>query len=289
MTPSGNLPSQPELPPSPPTWSPTPAVPPTPPATPPPLLQAPGAGGPVPPGAGGGHLLAGAAKAGEGGPTRPTDIPPLSPHAPQAPHHAWVGWLGSCFASSLTLSCPPGLSLWWGHVRRWAGMGPQLRAADGAQPLPPCQDYESKLEALQRQMDSRLFPEANEEEEEPEDEGEGPPAWSPRRCFGPQAAPWGAPIPRGEALSLGGRIQGDRAAAGKHPHMCAHVCTCVWFQRQQPGPGGGQDGRPVPTYPGPAHRGCCCPRMSSLILPSGLLFWSSAHVAHWLTSRCCGA
>lgn len=38
----------------------------------------------------------------------------------------------------------------------------------------PCfpQDYESKLEALQKQMDSRYYPEANEEEEEPEDEGE---------------------------------------------------------------------------------------------------------------------
>ncbi|NXJ80078.1 KIF1B protein, partial [Trogon melanurus] len=31
-------------------------------------------------------------------------------------------------------------------------------------------DYESKLEALQKQMDSRFYPEANEEEEEPEDE-----------------------------------------------------------------------------------------------------------------------
>lgn len=35
------------------------------------------------------------------------------------------------------------------------------------------QDYESKLEALQKQMDSRYYPEANEEEEEPEDEGKG--------------------------------------------------------------------------------------------------------------------
>lgn len=35
------------------------------------------------------------------------------------------------------------------------------------------QDYESKLEALQKQMDSRYYPEVNEEEEEPEDEGKG--------------------------------------------------------------------------------------------------------------------
>lgn len=35
------------------------------------------------------------------------------------------------------------------------------------------QDYESKLEALQKQMDSRYYPEVNEEEEEPEDEGTG--------------------------------------------------------------------------------------------------------------------
>lgn len=38
-----------------------------------------------------------------------------------------------------------------------------------------CQDYESKLEALQKQMDSRYFPEMNEEDEEPEDEGAGSP------------------------------------------------------------------------------------------------------------------
>ncbi|XP_060097968.1 kinesin-like protein KIF1A isoform X5 [Heteronotia binoei] len=37
-------------------------------------------------------------------------------------------------------------------------------------------DYESKLEALQKQMDSRYYPEANEEEEEPEDEVQ----WSER-------------------------------------------------------------------------------------------------------------
>lgn len=42
------------------------------------------------------------------------------------------------------------------------------------------QDYESKLEALQKQMDSRYYPEANEEEEEPEDEGEG---WKLPRGF----------------------------------------------------------------------------------------------------------
>ncbi|XP_066137246.1 kinesin-like protein KIF1A isoform X19 [Saccopteryx bilineata] len=39
-------------------------------------------------------------------------------------------------------------------------------------------DYESKLEALQRQMDSRYFPEVNEEEEEPEDEV----PWTEREC-----------------------------------------------------------------------------------------------------------
>lgn len=32
-------------------------------------------------------------------------------------------------------------------------------------------DYESRLEALQRQMDSRYYTEVNEEEEEPEDDG----------------------------------------------------------------------------------------------------------------------
>ncbi|XP_025742280.1 kinesin-like protein KIF1A isoform X13 [Callorhinus ursinus] len=39
-------------------------------------------------------------------------------------------------------------------------------------------DYESKLEALQKQMDSRYYPEVNEEEEEPEDEV----PWTEREC-----------------------------------------------------------------------------------------------------------
>nr|XP_044607346.1 kinesin-like protein KIF1A isoform X24 [Equus asinus] len=39
-------------------------------------------------------------------------------------------------------------------------------------------DYESKLEALQKQMDSRYYPEVNEEEEEPEDEVQ----WTEREC-----------------------------------------------------------------------------------------------------------
>ncbi|KAM5271088.1 kinesin-like protein KIF1A isoform 8-T10 [Hipposideros larvatus] len=39
-------------------------------------------------------------------------------------------------------------------------------------------DYESKLEALQKQMDSRYFPEMNEEEDEPEDEVQ----WTEREC-----------------------------------------------------------------------------------------------------------
>uniref|UniRef100_A0A8C8YIX3 plus-end-directed kinesin ATPase n=1 Tax=Prolemur simus TaxID=1328070 RepID=A0A8C8YIX3_PROSS len=40
------------------------------------------------------------------------------------------------------------------------------------------QDYESKLEALQKQMDSRYYSEVNEEEEEPEDEVQ----WTEREC-----------------------------------------------------------------------------------------------------------
>ncbi|XP_049629285.1 kinesin-like protein KIF1A isoform X6 [Suncus etruscus] len=39
-------------------------------------------------------------------------------------------------------------------------------------------DYESKLEALQKQVDSRYYPENNEEEEEPEDEVQ----WTEREC-----------------------------------------------------------------------------------------------------------
>ncbi|KAM6177696.1 kinesin-like protein KIF1A isoform 16-T16 [Rhynchocyon petersi] len=39
-------------------------------------------------------------------------------------------------------------------------------------------DYESKLEALKKQMDSRYYPEVNEEDEEPEDEVQ----WTEREC-----------------------------------------------------------------------------------------------------------
>ncbi|KAM9248988.1 kinesin-like protein KIF1A isoform 3-T3 [Dugong dugon] len=39
-------------------------------------------------------------------------------------------------------------------------------------------DYESKLEALKKQMDARYYPEVNEEEEEPEDEVQ----WTEREC-----------------------------------------------------------------------------------------------------------
>lgn len=39
------------------------------------------------------------------------------------------------------------------------------------------QDYESKLEALQRQVDSRYYPETTEEEEELEEEGEERSYW----------------------------------------------------------------------------------------------------------------
>uniref|UniRef100_A0A8C3C0X8 plus-end-directed kinesin ATPase n=1 Tax=Cairina moschata TaxID=8855 RepID=A0A8C3C0X8_CAIMO len=50
--------------------------------------------------------------------------------------------------------------------QRWgAGAGTGRKGKEGARV-----DYESKLEALQKQMDSRYYPEANEEEEEPEDE-----------------------------------------------------------------------------------------------------------------------
>uniref|UniRef100_A0A8C8YIA7 plus-end-directed kinesin ATPase n=1 Tax=Prolemur simus TaxID=1328070 RepID=A0A8C8YIA7_PROSS len=44
--------------------------------------------------------------------------------------------------------------------------------------LASLQDYESKLEALQKQMDSRYYSEVNEEEEEPEDEVQ----WTEREC-----------------------------------------------------------------------------------------------------------
>lgn len=98
-------------------------------------------------------------------------------------------------------------------------------------------------------MESRYFPEVNEEEEEPEDEGEGSPTcwWarpgSPRACS-PRALPgvsWSASLPWEEAFSVGGRIQGDCAAAGKHPTSCKHM----GFWRQQPGPWGGWGGCPV--------------------------------------------
>ncbi|XP_024616372.1 kinesin-like protein KIF1A [Neophocaena asiaeorientalis asiaeorientalis] len=54
------------------------------------------------------------------------------------------------------------------------GKGSSLQ--EGAKPSP--WDYESKLEALQKQMDSRYYPEVNEEEEGPEDEVQ----WTEREC-----------------------------------------------------------------------------------------------------------
>lgn len=142
-----------------------------------------------------------------------------------------------------------------------AGKGPGLHVG------PRCfscgQDYESKLEALQKQMDSRYYPEVNEEEEEPEDEGEssqpaGPGPWTgegfrtrgvPRPLLGDQPSapsPWGLwPVPRGEAsLSLGGthgsRIWGRgggavlRRKASVHVHALgyAHAHQSWW---EQPG------------------------------------------------------
>ena len=57
------------------------------------------------------------------------------------------------------------------RIRRGGPQGAGLRMEPQARFC--AQDYESKLEALQKQMDSRYYPEVNEEEEEPEDEGEG--------------------------------------------------------------------------------------------------------------------
>ncbi|KAI4580409.1 hypothetical protein MJT46_001777, partial [Ovis ammon polii x Ovis aries] len=63
-----------------------------------------------------------------------------------------------------------------GHVRRGGPQGAGLRVEPQARFC--AQDYESKLEALQKQMDSRYYPEVNEEEEEPEDEVQ----WTEREC-----------------------------------------------------------------------------------------------------------
>ncbi|XP_012590230.1 PREDICTED: kinesin-like protein KIF1A [Condylura cristata] len=73
-------------------------------------------------------------------------------------------------------------------------------------------DYESKLEALQKQMDARYYPEAAEEEEELEDEGERPrgsglqrgcsrlalPPRTPQPCSRP-ASPEPEPLPDGDS------------------------------------------------------------------------------------------
>lgn len=130
-----------------------------------PTLQTPGAGGPVPPGARGGHLPVRATETGEGG-LRPMPPGPMSPWAAQ---RGWVGEPGPL----LSQPCPQlPRALAVGGPRSGAQGGGPWGA--GATALPPCQDYESKLEALQKQMGSRYCPEANEEEEEPEDEGERP-------------------------------------------------------------------------------------------------------------------
>lgn len=94
------------------------------------------------------------------------------------------------------------------------GPGPPLKP----QLCPPCQDYESKLEALQKQMGSRYCPEANEEEEEPEDEGEHPAERGPSLGLGLAGVPertqlpgcslelrWSALLPWGPRPILGER------------------------------------------------------------------------------------
>lgn len=117
------------------------------------LLQAPGAGRPVPAGTGGGHVPAGAAEAGE-------DAHPAS----QAPICTLGKWIS---APSGHPPCWPGPSL----ALQWAGVRLSPSLWWYHRPCLSLQDYESKLEALQKQMDSRYYPEVNEEEEEPEDEG----------------------------------------------------------------------------------------------------------------------
>lgn len=170
-----------------------------------PLPQAPGAGGPVPPRARGGHVPAGAAEAGECGPAR-----------------------------------RPGLGA--GSPRREGGQGPGLRAG------PQCrfrgQDYESKLEALQKQMDSRYYPEVNEEEEEPEDEGEGLSAGSARALGWGRAwteSPRAAPLPWGPGPPCRSGLlvpQAGSHGAGARARLCGSSCSPVrvgttWKQGSQ--------------------------------------------------------
>lgn len=133
---------------------------------------------------------------------------------------------------------------------RWGAWPPR-----GSATPPRHQDYESRLEALQKQMDSRYYSEANEEEEEPEDEGElrgGARAWAglgwglwPEEH--PQPPPWtsagqqlcpGVPGPslREPGLLVPGRRpqrqgQGEavlqQESTGVCTHRGVHVQVCV--------------------------------------------------------------
>ena len=143
-----------------------------------------------------------------------------------------------------------------GRVRRGGPQAAGLRVEPQARFC--AQDYESKLEALQKQMDSRYYPEVNEEEEEPEDEGEGScpaqgrvgPAWgwggvSLRRWAWSHSLQvgWSASLPGGPRSA--GRIweavlQQEGTCARTHTHLCTHV----QFWGRQPGARGGRGGVP---------------------------------------------
>lgn len=137
-----------------------------------------------------------------------------------------------------------------GHVRRGGPQGAGLRVEPQARFC--AQDYESKLEALQKQMDSRYYPEVNEEEEEPEDEGEGScpaqgragPAWGWGGVSLRRGA-WGHSLRVGWSTSLSG---GPRSAGRiweavlQQEGTCArtHTHTHVQFWGRQPGARGGR-------------------------------------------------
>lgn len=131
------------------------------------------------------------------------------------------------------------------------------------------QDYESKLEALQKQMGSRGYPEANEEEEGPEDEGEGPcPAWrwaaeGAQERGGPGLPPAGQLLGTFALGSPGCRQDAGGCAAAAHTRVCTHplvLAGAAWSVRRAGRGGCSQAGALRPLTPVLPEGGCCSSR-----------------------------
>lgn len=213
-----------------------------------PTLQTPGAGGPVPPGARGGHLPVRATETGEGG-LRPMPPGPMSPWAAQ---RGWVGEPGPLLSQPCP-QLPRALAVGGGPVQahRVGGLGepepqPCLRARTTRASWRPCRSRWAPGTAQRRTRRRR----SRRTKVSALQSGAGPgpragrglredtaPGRSLELCWS-APSPWGPrpACPRGKAsLSPGGGIRGGEglAAAGTpQARACAH-------RQEQPGPWGG--------------------------------------------------